>query len=436
MAVIHKSGDDVKGYRVTAHLNTGQFAITYKATNKDRIPLLLKQYKSPSVRVDWYGDYVHYQHKIDETLTKSPARNVVVKMIDAFEFRYCYYQVFEFIEGGLNLKKVLSTRAEDAASYSWEQMLNFAKVMMTSINTLHNAGIIHCDLKPDNIFLIHDPEIKVQYRLKLIDIDFSILSDLTAPWNGKMGYVGTDYYLSPEHLREKIPEKASDIFTCGIMLYELLSTKGYPYIADNPDEYRRKALTHNVEPPVLPINFCGDRRAHDNTTNVIHQALNHQIKSRPSAEAILDALNTIVPITVEPRSLGSPKKKGVITSTKSSVPEPKKPAPSTMLSKDAQALELSNESGKSMRFSITTNVGKNLYRPFGDDYQFVDSHQYTVKKDTPGKWILIPNPDATNETLLNGKAVQTDTALKDGDTIGIGREAKNVVKLPLKVSLK
>lgn len=436
MAVIHKTDDEINGYRVIEHLNTGQFAISYTATNRDRVPLLLKQYKSPSIKVDWYGDYVHYQHTIDETLIKSAARNVVVKMIDAFEFRFCYYQVFEFIEGGLNLKKVLSTRAENAASYSWEQMLNFAKVMMTSINAFHNTGIIHCDLKPDNIFLIHDPEIKVQYRLKLIDIDFSILSDVAAPWHGKMGYVGTENYLSPEHLLGKTPQKASDIFTCGIMLYELLSTKGYPYMVDNPDEYRRKALTHDVEPPVLPINFCGDRKAHDNITALIHQALNHQIKSRPSAEAILGALNTIVPVVAEPRSLGIPKKKDDGTSIKPPVTVPEKPASSTEPSKAAQVLELRHESGKDLRFSINTNVGKSLYKSFGQDSQFVDSHQFTVKKDVPGKWSLIPNPDATNETLLNGKAVRTATALKNGDTICIGREAKNIKKLPLTVSLK
>jgi serine/threonine protein kinase len=332
-------------------------------------------------------------------------------MIDAFEFKFCYYQVFEFIEGGLNLKKVLSTRAENAGSYSLEQMLNFAKVMMASINAFHNTGIVHCDLKPDNVFLIHDPEIKIQYRLKLIDIDFSVLSDATAPWDGKMGYVGTENYLSPEHLLGKTPQKASDIFTCGIMLYELLSTKGYPYLVDNPDQYRRAALTHTVEPPALPISFCGDRNAQDNATAIIHQALNQRMEKRPSAEAILDAINAIVPVRAEPLTL---KKREAVS----------------------PLLELRHESGKALRFSINTKVGNSFYKAFGDDSQFVDPHQFTVEKEASDKWSLIPNLNAKNETLLNGKAVQTATALKDGDTIGIGKEAKKVTKLPLTVSLK
>jgi serine/threonine protein kinase len=52
-------------------------------------------------------------------------------------------------------------------------------------------------------------------------MDFSLLSDQRAPWHGHQGYVGTDNYRSPEHMtRGRLPGLASDVFTCGLMLYE------------------------------------------------------------------------------------------------------------------------------------------------------------------------------------------------------------------------
>ena len=50
-------------------------------------------------------------------------------------------------------------------------------------------------------------------------------------------------------------------------------------------------------------------------------------------------------------------------------------------------------------------------------------------------WYVVPNNDATNETILNSKAVTSSAKLSDGDELGVGRESKGIVKLPLKVVL-
>ena len=98
---------------------------------------------------------------------------------------------------------------------------------------------MHADLKPANAYLIEDPTIGSGYQLKLIDMDFSLLADRRAPWHGYQGYVGTDNYRSPEHLtRGAVPGLASDVFTCGLMLYELLAGE-HPYWRDDQAEYAR-----------------------------------------------------------------------------------------------------------------------------------------------------------------------------------------------------
>ena len=50
-------------------------------------------------------------------------------------------------------------------------------------------------------------------------------------------------------------------------------------------------------------------------------------------------------------------------------------------------------------------------------------------------WYVVPNNDATNETILNSKAVTSATKLSNGDELGVGRESKGIVKLPLKAAL-
>ena len=121
----------------------------------------------------------------------------------------------------------------------WARHVTWAKVLMAAIAALHESKIVHADLKPANAYLIEDPTIGSGYQLKLIDMDFSLLADRRAPWHGFQGYVGTDNYRSPEHLtRGSVPGLASDVFTCGLMLYELLAGE-HPYWRDDQAEYAK-----------------------------------------------------------------------------------------------------------------------------------------------------------------------------------------------------
>ena len=99
--------------------------------------------------------------------------------------------------------------------------------------------------------LIKDPSIGAGYQLKLIDMDFSLLADRRAPWHGYQGYVGTDNYRSPEHLtRGAVPVLASDVFTCGLILYELLAGV-HPYWQEDQAEYAKRVRAYAAKPPAL-----------------------------------------------------------------------------------------------------------------------------------------------------------------------------------------
>ena len=91
--------------------------------------------------------------------------------------------------------------------------------------------------------------------------------------------------------------------------------------------------------------------------------------------------------------------------------------------------------GQSIAFNITTKLSEYSVRQCGEDSQFWDKDWQMTLENRDDGWYVVPNNDATNETILNSKAVTSSAKLSDGDELGVGRESKGIVKLPLKVAL-
>ena len=125
MPIILKPGKQIRAYSIVKEVHRGGSAISYEAHTASRERVFFKQYKSPTVMVAWYKGYVSLQQEIKRMIERDPAaRERCYKFIEFFEEKD-FYQVFEFIEGGLSLTKLLERRA----SFAWEQLVIFAKVM-------------------------------------------------------------------------------------------------------------------------------------------------------------------------------------------------------------------------------------------------------------------------------------------------------------------
>ena len=285
-----KPGDRIGRYQIEKEINAGAMAIAYKAACAGET-VFFKQYKSPTPTVPWYPRYVQYQQELKRRIESTNAKNFTHRFIEFFEASFggrTFFQVFEWVEGGKNLAYLLQD-ARVPGKVTWDQRLTLARVMMAGINAVHEAGIVHCDLKPPNIVLFEDRDIAAGYRLKVIDMDFSILKDQAAPWHGTdTGYVGTPLYFSPEHLQKGYtPIQPSDIFTCGIILYELLAGT-HPY----PDEasYLDAALNWRALPPKLLGEITGAPNAHEVAVSIIRQCLCPEASKRPTAKDVNLAL--------------------------------------------------------------------------------------------------------------------------------------------------
>lgn len=432
MATQLRPGKIVNGYTIVECLASGN-AISYIATSpKEVLPgnrdgkVFFKQYRSPSVRVSWYKGYVAYQQEIKRRIDSTDLKNFACRIIDFFEAnagQVCFYEVFEYVEKGHDLKGILDKGRSRPAAVSWDQRLILAKAMMGAIRKLHEAKIVHCDLKPANIQLIEDPSIEAKYRVKLIDMDSSVLADRRAPWHGEAPYVGSDGYRSPEHLpKNGMPVPASDVFTCGLMLYELLAGTN-PYAIGDLEEYAKTVNSYRAGPPTLlgRMPFGND----SDVVGILYQALSPDPRKRPSAQDLLFVLNG--------RKLGTS-----TTGTPEPSPRPEThradpPLPVPPPATTKGQLTLQSPAGE-IQIGVQTTVGQRLIRKFGDDAKFWHEDQMVVEPHG-ACWVVVPNMSAQNETILNGKAVTEPTQIKDGDVLGVGRESKGVVKLPLRVRL-
>ena len=420
MAKKLKVGDTIRGYRITKVFGPGMMAISYAAQAPTGEKVFFKQYKSPAPTVVWYAPFVAYQKELSARVRAGKAAHLAVRQVDAFEERWggrCYFQAYEFVENGADLQQVLDNERERHRRTKtspareplvWARHVTWAKVLTAAVAALHDSRIVHADLKPANAYLIEDPTIGSGFQLKLIDMDFSLLADRRAPWHGFQGYVGSDNYRSPEHLtRGAVPGLASDVFTCGLILYELLAGE-HPYWRDEQAEYARLAQGYAAKPPAL-LGSMPAPALNADVSAALHRCLSPDPAVRPTAAALRDVLSgRSTRVGLPPKAL-QPLGQPIV----------------------ADRIELLAPDGRALQIGVRTELGRALVRQLGPDGEFWDNRQCVLARQADRQWVVSPVEGTTNETLVNGKTLRGPHPLRQGDLIAVGRQEKGVIKLPL-----
>ena len=435
MAKKLKVGDSIHGYQIRKVFGPGMMAISYAAQARSGEKVFFKQYKSPAPTVVWYAAYVAYQRELNARVRNGRAAHFAVRQLDAFEAIWggpCYFQAYEFVERGSDLQQMLDAERErhrltktaparDPAV--WARHITWAKVLTAGVAALHESSVVHADLKPANAYLVEDSSLGAGYQLKLIDMDFSLLADRRAPWHGFQGYVGSDNYRSPEHLtRGAVPGPASDVFTCGLMLYELLVGE-HPYWRDDQAEYAALVQAYALKPAAL-LGSLSSPALNAAVSAALHRCLSPDPAARPTAGELRDILSGRGPRVTPPT------KPAVAFAASAKAPAlAKTPARGVPLASDT--IELLGSDGRSLQLSVRTELGKAIVRQFGPDGEFWENRQCVLERGAGRQWIVSPVPGTINETLVNGKTLTTPHGLLQGDVIAVGREAKGVLKLPL-----
>lgn len=414
-------------YETVRHINKGQMANAYEGKDSAGNRVFLKAYISPTPCVEWYKAYIAYVKKLNQRIASSSASVYCGQAIDTFEAKVgkskhaTFFQVYDFVNGGHDLESILKKAASNPGSLTWSQRVSMAKVMLASLKQLHDARIIHCDLKPPNI-IMEAVDAAIGFRPKLIDLDSSILADVEAPWHGEQGYVGSPNYYSTEHFRggNSKPLQASDVFTSALILFDLLG-QGNPYRSDDPTDYNRKALAGNPPPIRLKGKFANTAEE-TALGDLLKKALSPEPSARP---AMKDLHQCLLRVNVAGSSVPFPPPSHP---PPPSAPE-SKPAPTPLpLPPVAHRLELTGDKSK-VEFGVSTPVGRRLLDHVTSQGIYASEPQFELIFRAPD-WFLKPLPAAKNATAVNGTILFGEKKLSAGDTIClIGTSGKRKVEL-------
>lgn len=152
-----------------------------------------------------------------------------------------HYIVMELIDGQ-DLKQAIRTRAMNGTPFTVDEAVNIGRQICEGVAYAHRRGIAHCDLKPQNVMLTGDERVKVT--------DFGIARAYTASLNtGERVDVvwGTPQYFAPEQASGGQPTPASDVYSIGIMLYEMLAGR-LPFESRDSRQLAQMHLTQQPEP--------------------------------------------------------------------------------------------------------------------------------------------------------------------------------------------
>jgi hypothetical protein len=465
MVRIYDPKEKIQGYTIEEMITTGNNSVSYAARSSSGEKVFFKLYQSPSIRVPWYKPFIQHQRELKERIEAGP-RQFCYRFLGGFEYERKYHQVFEFLDKSHSLGQILDKIRANPGSVKWEQRELMAKMLVVGIDQLHTARIVHADLKPDNVMLIDDPSIGMKYRLKIIDMDFSFFIDKKAPWDGHEGYFGTPGYMSPEHMARKVPQPASDVFTLGLMLYQLLG-QGHPYVFDDAEKYLPAYRAHSAAKPKL-LGVPRPPATAAAIEEILHRCLHPDPLKRPTAADLHKALTgdpggagVGKPL---PSSVGPGVPAPIVPSTYAVVEEPKpSPAEDEARLREAEATRkkieaLKEEARKreererkkaepaprlllvgtdgTPEQSVGARVvmGRVVLAKFGEGAKYASDQQFILDR-VEGDWFLEACASTANDTMLNGELVPSGTRVKlsPGDRIGVGRAASKKTVLELTV---
>ena len=148
------------------------------------------------------------------------------------------YIIMEYVEG-ITLKKHIDHRG----ALPEREVLYYATQILSALDYIHSKGIVHCDIKPQNIILLQNGSIKVA--------DFGIARlDAMLDRSKERSDValGTVYYVSPEQAQGKAPKAESDLYSLGVMLYEAMTNR-LPFYHENSTEVAKMQISKEPTPP-------------------------------------------------------------------------------------------------------------------------------------------------------------------------------------------
>lgn len=220
-------------YELLEKIGDGGMAVVYKAKDK-----LLNRFIAVKIlRPEFTKDAAFVENfKRESQAAAGLSHPNVVGVYDVGREGNINYIVMELIEG-----KTLNEIIKEEAPMDYRKVIDITKQVASALKVAHKNKIIHRDVKPHNIMVTNEGVVKLA--------DFGIakaVNDATLSTGSKI--IGSVHYFSPEQARGNYVDERSDIYSLGIVMYEML-TGTVPFDGDNPVTVALKHINEEVRPP-------------------------------------------------------------------------------------------------------------------------------------------------------------------------------------------
>ncbi|WP_326621404.1 Stk1 family PASTA domain-containing Ser/Thr kinase [Streptomyces decoyicus] len=220
-------------YRVQARIATGGMATVYQAMDTRLDRLLALKVMHPGLASD--GAFVDRFIREAKSVARLSHPNVVGVFDQGTDGTYVYLAM-EYV-AGCTLRDVLRERG----ALQPRAALDILEPILAALGAAHRAGLVHRDMKPENVLIGDDGRVKVA--------DFGLVRAVDTNTTASTGSVlGTVSYLAPEQLEHGTADARVDVYACGVVLYEML-TGGKPHTGGTVAQILYQHLHEDVLPP-------------------------------------------------------------------------------------------------------------------------------------------------------------------------------------------